>query len=258
MEELTIAQDVEFCKIKLTSGKRKKKKTNLTKKKKRERALPFAKKKKKKKQLTVWVGTGGKRLLKLRDRHRTCCSGTISDPDSAAHEHDPFDGVQDVRVNAHEERDVRQRTGRHDDGLGARAIVPDLLDCGGDGLDGGTMIVDARSHWIRVGRRKSFHAAEPVRTVDLRTVLRRPEEWCRRATIHLDVIRSRERVQASRGIYLGVLTSGVTVHLANRLAVVAQGMYNIPTVEMPRRCILVQWSANRMAAASSCPWSHKS
>jgi hypothetical protein len=31
--------------------------------------------------------------------------------------------------------------------------------------------------------------------------------------VHLDVRRSRERVQAPRGVYLGVLDSGVSVHL---------------------------------------------
>jgi len=91
---------------------------------------------------------------------RTCYCGTISETNSTSHEHDPFDRVQEVRVNAHEERDVRQRSRRHDGDLGARARVPRLTDRRRDRLDGRTIIRgDARSHRIRVGRWKSFHTA---------------------------------------------------------------------------------------------------
>lgn len=97
---------------------------------------------------------------------RTCYRGTISDTDTTAHEHDPFYRVQEVRVNAHKKRDVRQRPGCHDGDLGARARVPRLTDRGCDHRDGWAIVRirvrvrgDACSHRIRVGRWKSFDTA---------------------------------------------------------------------------------------------------
>ena len=157
-----------------------------------------------------------------RNSELTCYSGTISDADPAAHEHDTFDGVQEVRVNAHEERDVRQRPRRHDDDRLASDVtvtrragcfLPGANDRGGDGFDGGTTLVDTLPHWIRVGGRESLHAAEPIWTVDLRIVPHRPDERRCCATVHLDMRRSRERVQAPRGVYLGVLDGSVSVYL---------------------------------------------
>ncbi len=152
-----------------------------------------------------------------------------------------------MRINAHEERDIRQRPRRHDSDGGATggslvdvAGLPD--NRGGDGLDGGTTVVDALPHRIRVGGRKSLHAAEPVGAVDLRIVPSRTEEGRRCAAVHLDVCWRRERVQASRGVYLGILDGGVSVYLVNisSLVRVVRDMYERRTVEMPRRCTLVQ------------------
>jgi len=163
---------------------------------------------------------------KKRKRCPTCYSGTISDADAATHEHDAFDRVQEVRINAYEERDIRQRSRSHDgdSSLGAGAARAGIRgpcprpssDRGGDGLDGGTAVIDALSHRIRVARRKSLHTPEPVGAVDLGVVPRRPDERHRCATVHLDVRWSRERVQAPCGVYLGILGSSVSVHLANR------------------------------------------
>jgi len=152
---------------------------------------------------------------------RTCYRGTISDADSTAHEHDPFDRVQEVRVNAHEKSDVRQRSRCHDGDLGARAFVPCLTDRSRDDLDGWTIIRirgDARSHRIRVGRWESFHTAQPTMTVDLGIVSHWSEERSMCALIHFDVLWGCERVQALRGIDFGILNSSVPVCLANGLA----------------------------------------
>ena len=126
-----------------------------------------------------------------------------------------------MRINAHEERDIRQRPRRHDSDGGAsgHGSLVDVLGLpdnrGGDGLDGGTTVVDALPHRILVGGWKSLHAAEPVGAVDFRSVQSRTEEGRRCAAVHLDVCWRRERVQASRGVYLGILDSGVSVYLTN-------------------------------------------
>jgi hypothetical protein len=145
----------------------------------------------------------------------TCYRGTISDANSAAHEHDPFDRIQEVRINADKERGVRQRPGRHDGDFCARAGIPCLADRGRDGLDGGTTIVDARSHRIRVRRREPFHAAESAGAVDLGIASRRSEKGRGCARMHFDVLWGRERVQASRGVVRGILNGGVPVRLAD-------------------------------------------
>jgi hypothetical protein len=149
----------------------------------------------------------------------TCYCGTTPDVDSATHEHDAFDGIQEVRVNAHEERDVRLRPRSHDDDL--LALVGTMVagrilptdDRRGDSFDGGTILDDPFSNCIRIDGRESLHATEPIGTVDSRIVPRRPEEWRRRAAVHLDVGRCRECMQAPRSVYLGVLDSGVSVYL---------------------------------------------
>lgn len=134
-----------------------------------------------------------------------------------------------MRINAYEERDIRQRSRRYDgdSSLGAaRARIRGLCppgDRGGDGLDGGTTVIDALSHRIRVTRRKSLNTPEPVGAVDLGIVPRRPDEWRCCATVHLDVRWSRKRVQAPCGVYLGILGGSVSVHLANRSAGVRAG-----------------------------------
>lgn len=207
-----------------------------------------------KKRKTEVPHKGKKKKREKKEVTPTCYSGTISDADAATHEHDAFDGVQEVRINAYEERDIRQRSRSHDgDGSlgvgGARAGIssrgpcpsPSALgDRGGDGLDGGTTVIDALSHRIRVTRRKSLHTPEPVWAVDLGVVPRRPDERHRCATVHLDVRWSAERVQAPRGVYLGILGSSVSVHLANRSERAVAGTYEHRTVETPRSCIFLQ------------------
>ena len=189
-------------------------------------------------------GKGEKK--KKKKRWPTCYSGTISDADAATHEHDAFDRVQEVRINAYEERDIRQRSRSYDgdSSLGAaRAGIRGLCPPGDrscDGLDGGTTAIDALSHRIRVTRRKSLNTPEPVGAVDLGTVARRSDERHRCATVHLDVRWSRKRVQAPRGVYLGILGGSVSVHLANRSAGVRAGTYEDRTVETPRSWILLQ------------------
>jgi hypothetical protein len=119
----------------------------------------------------------------------TCYSGTISDADSATHEHDTFDGVQEVRVQATKSATfvkgpdatmvtVLRRTSPSPVTVTRRAghFLPGSNDRGGDGFDGGTTLVDTLPHRIRVCGRESLHAAEPIWTVDLRIVPRRPHE----------------------------------------------------------------------------------
>ena len=150
----------------------------------------------------------------MQPRALTCYRCTVSDADSAAHEHDPFERMQEVRINAHEERDVRQRPRRNNGDLCARTGLPRLADRSSDGLDGGTAIVDARPHRIQVRRRETFHAAEPAGAVDLGVGPRRSEEGRGGAGMHFDVLWGRERVQASRGVSRGILDGGVAVRLA--------------------------------------------
>jgi hypothetical protein len=200
-KKLTIAQDIEFCHMSKVNPTN----PNSTKGK-------------------------GEKKKKMR-WHPTCYSGTISDANAATHEHDAFDRVQEVRINAYEERDICQRSRSYDgdsSSLGAarariRGLCPALGDSGGDGLDGRTTVIDAHSHRIRVTRRKSLHTPEAVGAVDLGIVSRRPDKWHRCATVHLDVRWSRKRVQAPRGVYLGILGGSVSVHLVNRSAVVVRG-----------------------------------
>jgi len=198
-KKLTIAEDVEFCHMS-KEGQPDKSKRN-----------------------------GNRGPTKEKEGCPTCYSGTISDADAATHEHDAFDRVQEVRINAYEERNIRQRSRSYDGdgGLGAvRAGIKGLCppgDRGGDGLDGGTTVIDAPSHQIRVTRRKSLNTPEPVGAVDLGIVPRRPDKRHCCATVHLDVRWSRKRVQAPRGVYLSILGGGVSVHLANRSAGVRAG-----------------------------------
>jgi hypothetical protein len=169
---------------------------------------------------------------------RTCYRGSISDADSTAHEHDPFDRIQKVRVNAHEKRNVRQRSRCYNGDLGALARVPCLTDRGRDHLDGWTIIGirgNAPSHRIRVGRRKSFHTAQPTTTVDLGIVSRWSEERCDCAAIHFDVLWGCERVQASRSIDLGILNGSVPVCLANGLVNNTHRTCSTAIIQLKRR-----------------------
>lgn len=214
-KKLTIAQHVKFCHMSKSQPNKSRGSTKEKVKRRRKKRCP------------------------------TCHSGTISDADAATHEHDAFDRVQEVRINAYEERDICQRPRSYDgdSSLGAarariRGLCP-LGDSGGDGLDGRTTVIDALSHRIRVTRRKSLHTPEAVGAVDLGVVSRRPDEWHRCATVHLDVRWSPKRVQAPRGVYLGILGGCVSVHLVNRSAVVVwDSTYERRTVETPRSCTL--------------------
>jgi len=82
--------------------------------------------------------------------------------------------------------------------------------------------------------------------VDLGIVLRGSEEWGGSAAVHFDVLWGCERVQAPRGVELGVLDGGIPVRLAEQNSVVLEKnrtgyvCTGIRTVETPRRCILVQ------------------
>ena len=70
--------------------------------------------------------------------------------------------------------------------------------------------------------------------MDLGIVSRWSEERCNCAAIYFDVLWGCERVQASRGVDLGILNGSVPMRLANGLANNAHRMYT-GTLQSKRR-----------------------